>query len=328
MTERAFVTGAAGQDGRLLAARLAADGVEVHGLVRPERLSDGSTLPASPFAALHEGDARDAERVERLLRELRPTHCYHLAARHGSSEVVSESIQHDHDVFRDNLAMAEAIVFGVARACPHAAVVLAGSCHMFGEPAASPQSERTPFAPQNAYAVAKLAACELGRLARRRGLRVGTAILFQHESPWRARGFLSQRIAHGVADVVQGKGTTVELGDLDAVVDWTWAADAVDALVRMGRSPESRDYVVASGEGRTVRQLATAALARVGLSAEGRLRANPSLVPARGFHGRRAPYVGDATALREALGWRPTLSPEQVMARLVDAALAARGISG
>jgi GDPmannose 4,6-dehydratase len=317
VTERALITGIAGQDGRLLARRLLAEGAEVHGVAR-----DPSDPRVPRGVILHAVDLRDAEAVRGVLATLQPTHCYHLAALHRSSESKGDSLEHDAFVFRENLAMAEAVLFGVAQTNPSASVVLAGSCQMFGAPASAPQSEATPFAPDNAYALAKAVACELGRLLRRRGLRVATAILFQHESELRGSGFLSQRIARGAAAVARGDADAIELGRLDAVVDWLWAEDAVDALIRMARSAEPHDFVVAGGTPRTVRELAELALRFAGVAVEGRVREQPGLVRTDATAGVRAPYVGDAAALRRELGWSPTVTVEALVERLVAAACA------
>jgi len=315
VTERALITGIAGQDGRLLARRLLGEGAEVHGVAR------ASTDPrVPPGVTVHATNLGDAAAVRSLLTTLQPTHCYHLAAVHRSSESKADSFDHDEVVLRENLAMAEAVLFGVATASPRTSVVLAGSCQMFGAAATWPQSEATPFAPENAYAIAKTTTCELGRLLRRRGIRVSTAILFQHESELRASGFLSQRVAQGAALVARGESEAIEVGRLDAVVDWLWAGDAVDALVRMARSPAPRDFVVAGGSARTVRELAELALRCVGIPAEGRTREQPGLVRPETAGHVRAPYVGDASALRRELGWSPSMTMEQLVQRLVMAA--------
>lgn len=311
---RAFVTGIAGQDGTLLAGLLRARGAQVHGIAR--------RAPGERLASLADvvvGDAASPETIARAVEAARPDACFHLAAHHRSSEATGESFAHDREVLHANVEMAHALLEAVRAHAPGASVVLAGSCQTFGAPERAPQDERTPMAPRNAYAIAKAAARHLGATYRERyGMRVATAILFQHESPLRGPGFLSQRIARGAADVARGRASSIEVGDLDAVVDWTWAEDACDALVRIAEAGAPRDYVVASGVPRTVRDFARVALARAGLPLEPHVRENRALV-----RGRPAvPYVGDPGAIASDLGWRAATPFEDWVGRLVDHHLA------
>lgn len=313
--ERVLITGVCGQDGSHLARRLLTEGSEVHGLARSP-----SDRRAPPDVVVHGADATHFDAVDQLVEHLRPTHCFHLAAHHGPSEASARSSADDREIVRANLDAAHALLDAVRRHAHGASVVLAGSCQMFGQPERAPQSETTPVAPRNAYAIAKAAAYHLGAMHRERyGARVSTAILYQHESPLRKAGFLSRRIALGVAAIARGKEQALEVGNLDAIVDWTWVDDACDALVRMARADAPRDYVVARGEPATVRDIVELAFQCVELDWRAHVRANPGLIrPAP-----RVPYVGDSTAIRRDLGWRPAVDLRGIVERLVEAAMAA-----
>jgi GDPmannose 4,6-dehydratase len=297
---RALITGIAGQDGSYLAEQLLADGFEVHGtthrsLVNIEHLRDRVELHAPDTLAA-------------LIADLRPAEIYHLAA----PSFVPDS-------WRDPAGTIAAIAGACASLLEavrgvDCAVVIAGSREMFGATDSSPQDERSVCRPTSPYGVAKLAAHQLvGVLRARYGLRASSAILYNHESPRRPERFVTRRVTRAAAAISLGLETELVLGDLDAVRDWSAAQDMTSAMRLMARSADADDYVLASGHGRTVRELVDTAFACVGLRADDQLRVDAQLV-------RSAEVVapiGNSAKAHERLGWRPQWSFEELIAEMV-----------
>jgi GDPmannose 4,6-dehydratase len=196
----------------------------------------------------------------------------------------------------------------------------ASSSEIFGEPAEWPQSERTPLAPVTPYGVAKAYGHFIvGAYRRRYGIHGSCGILYNHESPRRPTNFLPSKIAHAAA-----RREPVSLGDLEAQRDWGYAKDYVEASWRILQRDEPGDYVVATGELHAVRELAAVAYEHVGLDWREQVRVDESLK--RGpdeFHNR----VGDASKARRELGWAPSVTFEELVRLLVDAAAAAQTAS-
>ena len=311
---RAFVTGIGGQDGSYLAERLLADGVEVHALTHPD--DDSRYCPGE--VVLHPGDVADVEGTRRLLLDLAPDEVYNLAAQSS----VARSWERPDETARINGAAAVALLESAylaqersGRACR---VVQASSAEIFGEPTTSPQDEATPVRPVNPYGAAK-AYAHLGvGVYRGRGLHAVSAILYNHESPRRPVHFVTRKITRTVAAIARGEADRLVLGNTDARRDWGWAPDYVDAMVRACRAEEADDYVVATGEGRSVRDFAAAAFARAGIDDwEPLVHTDTALTrPADA-----ADLTGDATRARERLGWAPTVTFDELVGRMVDADL-------
>ena len=312
MRSRALITGVDGQDGVVLGELLAAAGHEVFGLARRPSRRVGRAVEVV------EADVADPAAVRAVVRDVSPDALYHLAAHHRSSD--ASDAEDEQESVRTNLGGAQSVLAAVRAERPGCRVFLAGSCHMFGSRAPSPQDESTPFAPNTIYGVTKVAACHLGRIYREEhGLFVCTGILYQHESPWRGARFVSQRIAKGAVDVLRGHARTLALGDVEAAVDWSSAGDVCDAMMRMIAADRPSDYVVASGLTHTVGELAALAFHHVGLDARDHVVVDPTW---------RRPavagsYVGDASRLRRELGWAPRTTFEDLAALLVDHHLSA-----
>jgi GDPmannose 4,6-dehydratase len=197
-------------------------------------------------------------------------------------------------------------------------VYQASSSEIFGEPAEVPQTESTPLAPVTPYGVAKAYGhFIIGSYRRRYGLHASAGILYNHESPRRPTSFLPSKVAHGVAAIAAGRERELVLGDLDAQRDWGYARDYVDAMWRMLQQDEAGDYVIATGELHTVGELVEIAFAHVGLDWRDHVRVDESLK--RG-QAELHHLVGDASKARERLGWAPSVTFEELVKLLVDAA--------
>ena len=308
-----LVTGVSGQDGSYLAERLVAAGDRVHGLVRA-----GDPAPLAPGVVREVGDLADGPGLSALVARLRPDVVVNLGGLTSVAQSWADPVQ---TARVTGLAVAD-LLEAVWRlhAAGHAVRFLqAGSAEAFGEATEVPQSEDTPLRPVSPYGAAKAYATQLTALYRGRGLPASTLILYGHESPRRPPGFVARKITAGVAAIAHGQADSLVLGNLDATREWGWAPDVVDAMVRVLAGDRPDDYVVATGEAHSVREFAAAAFAAAGLGdGSALLRSDPALArPAD-----RAVQVGNATRIRERLGWAPTRRLPDVVAAMVAADLA------
>jgi len=194
--------------------------------------------------------------------------------------------------------------------------VQASSAEIFGEPDTSPQDETTPIRPVNPYGRAKAHAHRAAGAHRDRGLHASALILYNHESPRRPEQFVTRKITSTVAAISLGLADRLALGNLDARRDWGWAPDYVDAMVRAVRADEPGDYVIATGESHSVRELVATAFRHAGVADwRSLVEVDPALLrPSDAVELR-----GDATRARARLGWVPTVGFAELVGLMVDA---------
>jgi GDPmannose 4,6-dehydratase len=263
---------------------------------------------------LHEADICDAPALEGVIARSRPDELYHLAA----PSFVPAAWEDPHGTIVAIAGGTAAVLHATRELAPATRVFVASSSAIFGDAGESPQSEASPMRPRDPYAVAKLAAYGLvSALRARYGLHASSGITYNHESPRRPHSFLPRKVTRAAAAIKLGLEDEVTLGDLDAVRDWSHAADVVRAEWLMLQRDEPDDYVIASGVGRTVRELVAAAFEHVGLDPADHVRVDEGLVrPVE-----TTPLVGDPSKARRVLGWQPEISFEAMIAEMVDADL-------
>ncbi len=317
--KRALITGITGQDGSYLAELLLAKGYEVHGLIR--RASTFNThridhLYQDPHESaarlfLHHGDLTDGSAIMSLVARLQPDEIYHLAAQ-SHVRVSFDQPEYTGDVTGvGTTRLLEAIrSTGVSTR-----FYQASSSEMFGASPA-PQSEETPFYPRSPYGAAKLYAYWMTRNYREAyGMFAVNGILFNHESPRRGETFVTRKITRAVARIKLGLESSLYLGNLDAVRDWGYAPEYVDAMWRMLQADEARDYVVATGTRFSVRDFVQAAFACVELDWEKYIRYDaryerPTEVDE---------LIGDASLARKELGWEARVHAPELVRIMVEA---------
>jgi GDPmannose 4,6-dehydratase len=323
VTKRALITGITGQDGSYLAELLLDKGYEVHGLIR--RASTFNTqridhLYKDPHFGetrlhLHYGDLTDGSRLTTLLQTIAPDEVYHLAAQ-----------SHVRVSFDEPEFTGDTTGLGATRLLEAIRMIglpcrfyQASSSEMFGS-SPPPQNELTPFHPRSPYAAAKLYAYWLTVNYRDGyGIFATNGILFNHESPRRGETFLTRKVAIAAARISLGMQKELHLGNLDAVRDWGYAPEYVEAMWRMLQHDEPDDYVVATGTGITVREFVATCFERVGLDWQEHVRYDeryyrPTEVDA---------LVGDPTKAAEKLGWKARVGPNELAEIMVDAEVAA-----
>jgi GDPmannose 4,6-dehydratase len=311
----ALITGITGQDGSFLAELLLAKGYAVTGLVRRP---DGAPLGCSEHLRgeieLAHGDLLAPETLGAAIARVRPDEIYHLAA----PSFVPASWERPGESVAAIVGSCAAILESVREVEPQMRVFVSASGAIFGDAGESPQREDTPCRPTSPYAIAKLAAHQLvGALREHDGLHASSGIAYNHESERRPEQFVTRKITRAAAAIALGLQQELTLGSLDAVRDWSFAGDIMEAAWLMLQQEHAEDYVLASGTPHTVAELARCAFACAGLDVERHLRVDPALVRAP----EPTPSVGDPSKARERLGWRAHVDFEELVRRMVEADL-------
>ncbi len=297
----ALITGAAGQDGSYLAELLIADGYEVVGVVRDPDAAHENLASVRDRVELVHVDLLDQKALAATLRTHGTTEVYNLA----SPSFVPRSWEHPVETAEFAAVGVTSLLEAVRAVDSAIRVYQASSSEIFGESAEVPQTESTPLSPVTPYGVAKsYGHFIIDSYRRRYGIHASGGILYNHESPRRPVDFLPSKVAHAAAAISRGLEHELSLGDLDAQRDWGYARDYVDAMSRIVRCDEPGDYVIATGELHTVRELTEVAFAHVGLDWQEYVRVDESLK--RG-QAELHHLVGDASKARERLGWEPSI---------------------
>ena len=312
--KRALITGIGGQDGSYLAELLLEHGYEVVGVVRSGS-SPYENLSGLEEVKLLEADLLNQTSLAQALRAARPTEVYTLAA----PSFVPASWDQPVQTAEFAAVSATSLLEAIRHVDAGIRFYQASSSEIFGEPVETPQTESTPLAPVTPYGVAKAYAHFSARSYRHRyGLFACSGILYNHESPRRPLKFLPRKVAHGAAAISLGLQEELVLGDLDARRDWGYAGDYVRAMWLMLQQDEPGDYVVATGESHSVRELVECAFSHVGLDWKEHVRADPALQ--RGTAELRR-LVGNPAKARSQLGWHAEVDFTSLVHLLVDADL-------
>jgi GDPmannose 4,6-dehydratase len=344
----ALITGATGQDGAYLAEYLLGLGYTVHGIKR--RSSSFNTARVDhlyhdrhegdvPFL-LHYGDMTDSTNLIRLMQQIRPTEIYNLAAQ---SHVGVSFESPEYTANADGvgvLRLLEAIrILSMEK---ETRFYQASTSELYGLVQEVPQKESTPFYPRSPYGVAKLYGYWITVNYREAyGMYASNGILFNHESPIRGETFVTRKITRGVARIETGLEDTLYLGNLEAKRDWGHARDYVEGMHMILQADAPDDFVLATGETRSVREFVEFAFAEVGRSVEWRGRGVDEIgVDARSgktvvridpayFRPTEVDLlVGDASKVRDKLGWKPKRSFAGLVKEMVASDLAAARLEG
>ncbi|MEN9799907.1 MAG: hypothetical protein RL653_3604 [Pseudomonadota bacterium] len=313
--KRALITGISGQDGSYLAELLLEKGYEVHGMVRrssEEKFERIAHLRGR--VRLHQGDLLDQFSLAALLQAVKPDEVYNLAAQSFVPTSWSQPVLTGEFTALGVTKMLEAI----RHTLPGTRFYQASSSEMFGKVKAVPQDEETPFYPRSPYGVAKAYGHFITVNYRESfGLYAVSGILFNHESPRRGLEFVTRKVTQGVARIKRGLERELRLGNLDAKRDWGYAGDYVRAMWMMLQQPVPEDFVVATGETHTVRELVELAFDHVGLDWQEHVVIDPAFV-------RPAEVdllIGNPRRAREKLGWAPTVDFPGLVRMMVEADL-------
>jgi GDPmannose 4,6-dehydratase len=328
----ALITGVTGQDGSYLSELLLEKGYEVHGIIRrtstfnTDRIDHIYQDPHNTRAKffLHYGDLTDGTTLRRILELVKPVEIYNLGAQ-SHVRVSFDAPEYTVDaVGMGTLRLLEAIRDYQQRTGIEVRFYQAGSSEMYGKVQAVPQSETTPFYPRSPYACAKVYAhWQTLNYRESYDLFACNGILFNHESPRRGETFVTRKITRAIARIVAGTQKKLYLGNLDAKRDWGYAKDYVRAMWLMLQHDRPDDYVVATGETHEVREFLELAFGYVNLNWEDYVAFDERyLRPAE-----VELLIGNPTKARQALGWEPSVSFKELVYLMVEADLAALGLS-
>ncbi|MFZ2225209.1 MAG: GDP-mannose 4,6-dehydratase [Candidatus Deferrimicrobium sp.] len=311
----AFITGVGGQDGSYLSGFLLDKGYRVVGTV-----PDGDPVNIDRVRHLLgrieivQDDLFDQDRLEKILRDHRPDEVYNFAA----NSVLAASFQQPIQATMVLAMGVTRILESIRKITPEARFFQASSSEIFGKPAEVPQSETTPFHPRNPYGVSKAYGHLMTMTYRENyGLYTCSGILYNHESPRRSPEFVTRKITQAAAKIKLGLAEELRLGNLDARRDWGFAGDYVRAMWLMLQQPHPDDYVLATGETHSVRELCDEAFSHVGLDyREHVVHEAESFRPPE-----TAQLVGNPAKANRVLGWKREVSFRDLVRMMVDADL-------
>ncbi len=312
LTKKALITGLTGQDGSYLAELLLTKGYQVFGLVRRSSTSNLERIShLSDNIQILSGDLLDQSSLMDVIAEAQPDEIYNLA----SQSYVPLSWTQPALTAEYTALGVSRLLESIRRCKPNAKFYQASSSEVFGQPDESPQTERTAFRPRNPYGVAKAYAHWMTVNYRQKyNLYACCGITYTHESPRRGTEFVFRKITHAAAQIKLGLANELKLGNLDARRDWCYAKDAVYAMWLMLQQEKPNDYIIASGETHSVRELVECSFNCVGLNWQDYVSVDPT------FYRPDEPVqlVGSIDKIKTELGWQPQHPFEQMIELMVD----------
>ena len=335
--KKALITGVTGQDGSYLAEFLLEKDYQVYGLLRRGSTNTGERIehllkesyPKKEQFKLVYGDMTDSLNLVRLLLEIKPDEIYNLAAQ---SHVAVSFEEPEYTGNADALGVLRILeAVRIAGLTETTRIYQASTSELYGKVEEIPQKETTPFHPRSPYAVAKLYGYWMTRHYREAyGMYAVNGILFNHESERRGETFVTRKITLAVANILEGRQEKLYLGNLDAKRDWGYAKDYVECMWLILQHPTPEDFVIATGETRTVREFTQAAFLEAGIELvwEGEGREEKGIDKATGrvlvevaeefFRPSEVDLLlGDPTKAKELLGWNPRKTSFEELVRLM-----------
>ncbi|MBX9688234.1 MAG: GDP-mannose 4,6-dehydratase [Candidatus Obscuribacterales bacterium] len=321
--KKAFITGITGQDGSYLSEFLLEKGYEVHGLIRRSSTFNTGRIDhiyrdlhqENNKLFLHYGDISDSSNLSKLLYRIQPSEVYHLAAQ-SHVRTSFDIPEYTGDI--SGLGTVR-ILEAVREVTPKARFYQAGSSEMFGRAKEFPQNEKTPFHPRSPYAIAKTYAHWITANYRESyGIFACNGILFNHESPRRGETFVTRKITRAAVRIKMGLQDKLYLGNLEAMRDWGYAPEYVEAMWLMLQQNEADDYVIATGESHSVKEFLLEAFRILDLDAEKHVQIDP-----RYFRPCEVDkLLGDASKAGQKLGWLPKTTFHDLVRLMIDADMA------
>jgi GDPmannose 4,6-dehydratase len=316
MRKVALVTGITGMDGSYAAELLLEKGYIVYGMVRQcvERSYKNLSkiLDHQDFFIIN-GDLTENHSIQRAVKIVRPT----IVLNYGALSFVGASWDQP-EIYQDvNATGVIRLLEAIKEYCPECRFYQAGSSEQFGDVKESPQSEDTPFNPRSPYGASKVSAFWHTKIYRESyGLFAVTGIGFNHEGERRGSQFVTQKICEAAARIERGLQNSIELGNIDAKRDWGYSPDYVAANIAMLESDDPQDYVIATGELHSVKEWGEAAFRYFGLDFGAYWRHNPAYDRPADVH----LLVGDASKIKENLGWEPKVTFRGLVEKMCKAA--------
>jgi len=314
--KKALITGITGQDGSYLAELLLSKGYRVHGVVRRVALEDPEhrlwrIKHILNKLVLHCGSLESYASLFKVVENVKPDECYHLAAQ----SFVSYSFEDEFSTINTNINGTLYMLSAIKEKAPKCKFYFAGSSEMFGLAKESPQNENTPFHPRSPYGVSKVAGFYLTQNYRESyNLFACSGILFNHESPRRGFEFVTRKISTGVAKIKLGLAKELKLGNLEAKRDWGYAPEYVEAMWKILQQKNPEEYIIATGETHSVKEFVEKAFDVVGLNWKNYVVIDKDLFrPAEVYE-----LKGDITKAKNQLNWQPKITFEKLVEIMVN----------
>lgn len=309
--KRALITGVYGQDGSYLSEILHDDNYEIYGICR-EELSDVSKRNKAELVresikinectvSLHNYDD-----IGKLIKEIKPDVVFHLAAvHHSSSSSDNNSIFAEKSLYDMNVLATGNILAACYEYSSGSRVVTAGSCLMYDDSKEVMQDEQTKYSSKSMYGLAKIAEQNLVNYYRKKGFFACVSILYNHESHRRPPQFVTKKIANGMKAISRGELETLELGDINVTKDWGFAGDYAMAMKLMSEAETPKDYIISSGELRTIEEYIELCAKELGINDwRSRVVINQELVTRK----ISATLCGNSQKCISELGWKRTMN--------------------
>lgn len=327
MTKTALITGITGQDGSYLAELLLKKNYHIVGLTKNKTFASAKNIShLQGQIELMTVDMGDPDSLQDAIKNIQPDEVYNFASQSFPGESWNRAIE----TMKINGLGAQSLFDAVRQHKPECRIYQASSSEMFGQVTNAPQNELTPFNPVNPYAAAKVYSHHIARIYRDSyKMFISCGILFNHESPRRGFHFLPQKVSYAAACLKLGllnspilneknepivKNGKLSLGNLDAKRDWGYAGDYVEAMWLMLQQPKADDFVIGTGQIKTIRELCETAFSHVGLNWEDYVVVDNRLVRPL----ETGPTLADASKAKYILGWEPKKSFKELIAELVD----------
>ncbi len=313
---KALITGINGQDGSYLAEYLLSIGYEVHGIIRRSSLENAQKLSnlrgIMDRIVLHPCNIEDHLALYKLVNNVKPDECYHLAA----SSFVSYSFDEEATIISTNFTSTHYLLSCLKELKPDCKFYFAGSSEMFGAAEEAPQDEKHKFNPRSVYGISKVASYYVVKNYRERyGMYACTGLTYNHESPRRDYSFVTRKISVGIAKIYLQQMPKLQLGNIQAVRDWGYAPEYVQAMWRMLHNPQGpKDYVIATGIAHTVQEFLQIAFAVVGLHYTDYIEINPQFFRPS----EQIPLIGNASLIQADLEWRAQKPFSEIITEMVQ----------
>ncbi len=315
--KKALICGVSGQDGAYLAQLLLEKGYEVYGGSRDAQsglFKNLVTLGIKKDIQLVSINITDFRSTLQTIQKIKPDEIYNLSGQSSVGLSFEQPVETLESFIMGNLNLLEAIRF----ASLPIKLYNAGSSESFGDTLGQPADEQTAFRPRSPYAVAKATAFwQLANYREAYKLFACTGILFNHESPLRKENFVTKKIIATACRIKKGSGEKLYLGNTDIYRDWGWAPEYVKAMWLMMQYEKADDYIIATGKTHSLNDFIAITFSKLGLSIEEHVFTDPSLFRLTDLHGGTA----NAAKAEKVLGWKATVSLEEVIERMVEAEL-------